>query len=524
MTNKINNTPQPPTGLYQGYDSFQGQVRDAAVSGTTNTVDAVSSNLVSICTDIESVMQAINASASLSGGFLDVSVDAKASWAQSLSLTSTSVAVIVHSVVMTGQTQADVYALSSSVTPPTSSNVQDFFNAYGDSFVNQVALGGEYYAAFVFNSTTASQQTEITGSLAGSGGGISASLSVAITNAASKSQTNLTMSQQMLGVSNPSYPPDDPTAIVNFAVGFGGTSQSIDAPTLLCYATTGYEHVPDVSGFSPIETNRNLLGTATAAPFVDAFTTLTTMSSQCALIKQMYSAYQYTGDSSFLTNALQVTNDLAALNTLIADIEANVTGTFTAPTFPSLGLGVPLVTYSLNESFPVLPLASGSFYDLSPTQIANGVMPAAITIFSGTSGPGTSLGIQVTYSDGTYSSQGYTGGTPQGTLTLSNGDSIASVTIMSNGAWAEDAQITTARGQSIGSVVSQPMNYAFDVPPIIGFYGGLLAAPVYPSTIMLGAIAITMMPALWVHPIPPSAGKRTAQRRPRHHGHAQAQA
>lgn len=518
MSNKTA-TPQPPTGLYQGYDSFQGQVRNAAVSGTSNQVNASSTNLVSVCTDTESVMRAISVSASLSGSLFDVSFDTKASWAQQLNLTSTSVAVVVHSVVVTGQNQADSYSLAAA--PPSS--LQDFFTDYGDSFVSEVVLGGEYYAAFVFNSSSVSQQQQITASLSGSYGGITGSLSTAISNASSSTQTSLSMSQQMLGVSDPTFPSASPDDIVNFALGFGGSSQTINAPTVLCYSTTGYEHVAGISGFDAIVANRNLLGTASAAPFVEAFTTLTTMSTQCALLQQMYTAYQYSSDSLFATNAQQVSNDLAALNTLIAGIEGNVTGTFSAPPLPSLGYGVPLVTYTLNpQGAPGYLNTTGSFFDLSPTQIANGVMPGTITLYSSVvEGLYPAIGIEVRYSDGTSTSHGNTGGSVQGTLSLQGGDTIASVAEAFAGSdpftmWVTAMQIQTARRQSLGSIPSGfSVGASYSAPPlIIGFCG---AIPVMASNTVnpLIPISITLSPALWVHPISAASAKSPARARAR---------
>ena len=317
---------QPPTGLYQGYDSFLGQVRDVAISGTSNQVNAQSTILVSVCTDTDSVTEALNISGGLSGSFSDVSFAAKASWAESLSLTSTSVAVIVHSVIITGETQANSYALS--ITPP--SDVQGFFADYGDSFVSEIVLGGEYYAAFVFDSVTVGQQQQIQVQVSGSGGPLSASLSTTINTASTSTQTSLRTSQQMLGVSTPSFPNADPDSIVTFALSFG--SQSINAPTVLCYAVTGYEHVASVpAGFQSVVSNRNLLGTASSTPFVQASATLSSLSSQVATIQQMYSAYGYSGDTLFAANAAQVSQDVTALNQLITSIEANATGTYTAP-------------------------------------------------------------------------------------------------------------------------------------------------------------------------------------------------
>lgn len=477
---------------------------------------------MTICTDTDSVSQSLDVNASLSGGFADVSVSAKASWAQSLSLTSTSVAVIVHAVVVKGDTQANTYSLPSTLP----SSVQTFFNDYGDSFVSEIVEGGEYYAAFIFDSTSESQQEQIQASLTGSSGMLSGSLSVAVNNASSSSSLTVRTSQQMLGVSNPTYPANDPTSIVNFASGFGGNGQTIDAPTVLAYAVTGYEHVPGTpAGFGPVAANRALLGTASATPFVDAMSALTALSNQVNAIKAMYSAYNYTGDTLFIKNALQVSSDLTALQTLINNIESNVTGTFAATSLTSLGYGVPMVAYTLSpSSTPQPPPGLSAFFDVTAPQVANGVLPVSITLFSGPqSSPLAIMAIQTTYSDGTTTAHG-AAQTQIGPLTIQNGDAIQSVVVSSVpwvfGGYGQvwDIEVTTMQGQSIGSSMSQASitkSTTTAPPAIIGFAG----ACNFPL-LNLQPITITLTPALWIHPIAPQQKQTRRSRR----GLAQAQA
>ena len=91
---------QLPTSLWQGFDTFAGTTLDTAIKGSASSnTNGESSNYISICTDSESVSQAIDVSASLSDSAFDFSAKVKASWVQSLGITSTSVVVIVHTVV-----------------------------------------------------------------------------------------------------------------------------------------------------------------------------------------------------------------------------------------------------------------------------------------------------------------------------------------------------------------------------------------------------------------------------------------
>jgi hypothetical protein len=478
---------QAPTQLYEGFDSFQGEARDTAVGGNTtdssptSLTGGYSTNYVSICTDSDSVSDSLSISASLS----DASVDAKASWVQSLSITSTSVVVIVHTVVQTGQQQAASYSLTATAPPP----VQDFFNAYGDSFVNEIVTGAEYYAAFIYDSTTVDKQDEIKTSLSGSAGTLSGKLSTTLDDVSSSTSTSMRVSQEMLGVSNIKYPDTDADSMVTFALGF--PNETFNAPTILAYAVTGYEHVPGISGFQAVETNRNLLGTTT---FVDASAALSSLSSQVALLQQMYSAYQYTSDTEFAGKAAQVDADLATLNALIAGIEANVTGQFTAPSLPSLDYGTPLVTYTVSPG--ITTTSSEFFYDLTATQIANGVTPASIVA--------RSEGFQIAYSDGTVVEHNFSGNSV-GSLNLEN-DSISLAAFPTASQYYEIGEMQTALGQSVGAAEPEqpggtfvPWIYYKAPPPIIGFAGFCSKPP--PYSIQVIPITITMYPTVWAQPI-----------------------
>lgn len=488
--NKVN--LKPPTQLYQGYDSFQGQVRDTATTGTkTNGSNAQGLNSVYICTDTESVMQAISvsASASMAGSF-----DAKVTWARSLSLTSTSVAVIVHTVVVIGEQQAETYSYQGSPT----TDVQAFFNDYGDSFVSDIVLGGEYLAAFMFDSNTDAQQQTIMASLSGSYGTVSSSLSTAITNTQSSTKTILRYSQKMLGVSKPQYPRDDADDVVEFALRCFGSSL-IDAPTVLSFNTIGYDRVPGISGFEPVAANRELL----PVPFVQAYLTLSSMLSQIELIREVYTAYGYTGDTQFTTKAAQVSADFDTVNQLMGSIEKDVIHKYSPPSLPSLSYGAPLVSYALNP--PIGPGSSGSFFDVTPALIAQGVIPSAIAVFPAAWNRDTdtyySAGIQVNYSDSTIKKHGTTWQTNVQPLSL-QGNSISAVSVGtaigydSQISYVFDILIQTAQGPSIesnaGGINVTVSNYT--APPLIIGFCGVDGSPTLTA---LTPIAITMLPAKW---------------------------
>lgn len=461
-----------PTALYDGYDSFLGERRDGAVSGATSApTGGETTSYVYVCTDSESVSSALSVSASVSGSTIDYSASAKASFTQQLSMTSTSVVVIVHTIVNQGTTSAEHYSLSS-----RPSDIQAFFTQYGDSFVDAIMTGGEYYAAFVYNSTTTTEQEQITASLKASAGALNATLSTSLDTAASNSQTSYTIQQDMIGATGVAAP-TDAASIVTFAGNYG---QYINSPEVLSYHVTGYERA-GVTGFDAVVANRNLFGTDTTPANVAS--TLSALASTADTIQAMYDGYQYTGDSGFKPKRQQIDADLATIQALINKIEASVTGTYSAPSLPSLNYGTPVASYQVK---PPIQTVTGGFYDLTAAQVASGVGPKQIVLTAG--------GFKVTYSDANDVVNHNAVGKTVGTLNIATGDSIATVefpTDMSNVSY-----IVTANGVSVGT--DSPTNFPVKAPPkIIGFAGTYKNAKDASAGTSYGVISITISPAVW---------------------------
>jgi|GEM_PF-3818594 len=471
--------------LYDGFDSFTGQaLGESAVSGSSSTgLNGSSSNTVSICTDTDSVTSAI----SVSGSVSDANASAKATWVQSLSVTSTSVVVVVHTVVQS-ITQADHYGLVPGSAPSSDDQIQSFFKSYGDSWVSELLVGAEYYAAFVYDSTSVEQQQSITSKLSASAGNLSASLSATLNNTASDTQTTMRINQQMLGPTTLAYPSADADSIVTFALDF--TANVGGQYTVLAYGVTGYEDV-GVSDFGAVVKNRNLLGTASPLPFVDTLAALNNLQSQMDLIQDMYTAYGYTGDTEFTKRAGDVGDDVHTLTNLINDIEQNVTGANPPPTLKTLGYGTPLVTYTtaLNPPLPSSEGFIGVTNDLDASQIAKGRKPVSIIVLSS--------GFQVTYSDNTVVVHG--DGDEAGGLSIETNDLITLVGFKEGNSY-QIGEIQTAKQKSYGS--SGSWTYAKAPPTIIGFgQGGIYPFDVAegkPMLVAAAALTITLLPAVWV--------------------------
>lgn len=468
-----------PTALYDGYDSFLGVKRDGAVSGTmSGPTNAELSSYVYVCTDSESVSNALSVSASVSGSGIDYSASAKATFTQQLNMTSTSVVVIVHTLFQSQQS-AESYNATTQPSSAAAADVQSFFTQYGDSFVDVLVTGGEYYAAFVYNSTTTSEQESITASLKGAVStgvtNISASVSTDIDNAATSNNVTYTISQSVYGASGVVDLPSDASGIITFANDFSGY---VNAPEILGYHVTGYEH-GGVTNFTAVADNRNLFGTDTTPAAVAS--TLSTLASTANTIQSMYSGYQYTGDSGFTTKCNQINSDLATINALITQIENNVTGSNTAPSLPSLNYGTPVASYQVKP--PVQTPGTDEFYDLSASQVASGVTPSQISLTAG--------GFKVIYSDGTVANHNAVGNAV-GTLSIKSGDSIAEVVLPVPP--TNVSYIVTAKGVSVGSVGATGGLILKAPPTIIGFAGNSASGPGGAS---YGLITISISPSVW---------------------------
>lgn len=490
---------QMPTALFQGFDSFIGQGKDTALSGTSSTPTSLSDGTVvsevSICTTTDSVSKALSISASASYSSLDASVSDKASFVQSLNMTSTSVVVVVHTYIQVSQSVVS-YALASGVTAPDANasptsqdTIQAFFQAYGDSYVSAMTIGGEYYAAFVYESTSVETQTAITNDLSASVGTVNANLSATISNTAESTTTSVQASQQLIGSTSTLPDVDDVDAIISFASSF--SASMINAPELLSFSTAGYESVPGITTtWNNVAANRKLMSAQSSSdwPWVDVGTTLDSLYTACQTIATMYANYSYTADTTFATNSVLIQTDYDAFNSLLAGVEADVNTVQPAPSpYQSLSLGTPLVTYTINPAL----VASNEIttYDLTAAQIAGGVGPSRINIHSD--------GFTIEYSDGTSATRTSTTKVLS-TLSLVTGETISLLGLPVPVESYQIGELQTTKGQTYNSGDTN-LAYVKSPPQMIGFMSVDMPGPTSTASpsITLSPIEITLSPVVW---------------------------
>ena len=121
--------------LFQGFDTFSGDMKNTVVSGTSGTPAHEAESYYSVCTSLESVQRALKIDASVSGSYGAFSADAKAEYVHDLNLVTNSVVVVVYArntvtTTMTDATLADGLKLDSAA------EVDEFVAENGDAFAS----------------------------------------------------------------------------------------------------------------------------------------------------------------------------------------------------------------------------------------------------------------------------------------------------------------------------------------------------------------------------------------------------
>ncbi len=134
------------TTMFQGYNTFSGSACGMALQGNVGNNNPNSGCNYTVCTDFYHLMEALNISAAASVMFGGDSVDAKAQFAQNLNLTTYSVTIAVYA----NHVSESVAAIGGTVNITAPSDMNEFFQEYGDSWVSQLDTGSEYIATYVF--------------------------------------------------------------------------------------------------------------------------------------------------------------------------------------------------------------------------------------------------------------------------------------------------------------------------------------------------------------------------------------
>jgi trimeric autotransporter adhesin len=336
--------------LFQGFNTFYASAGNSALSGPSQPFGGSERLDFHVCTDFESVLQALNIDTSVSYTSPEFSASAKMDYAQSLKITVNTVTVVVYANRILHTSQATGAQLS--VPVPTESGLQAFCTEYGDSWVNALTTGAEFYATYRFYAETKSEQRSVVAALKASGiaggGKLTLSAQTALNNQSSSSQTNALTSYQLLGVSNAPLPKDD--EIVNWALNTF-PRLTINAPVVISFAVTGYEGISSVSPvFGPVvATRKQFSGPPTNDHALNISQQLIQVQGCSDAIDELveaYGLYSYTSDTAMDTTtptskAAVVKSDLNTLTQKIQSMGMDPTTAVSWPTITSLTYGTP---------------------------------------------------------------------------------------------------------------------------------------------------------------------------------------
>lgn len=344
--------------LGQGFDTFTNSVagNQCVKQNVLPPGQAAPSCNISVCTSVEQLNTSLGISASASASYGAASVSDKASFVQSLQVTTTSVTVVVYANSPTTSTLSPVEI----VAGRSMSDATKFCAAYGDTCVTTLTTGSEYMAVYVFYSQSKDEQTSVTNTLTANGvvGGanLSASLTTALTTTMSSTTTRTTLQQQIYGVTGLTFPAA--SDIASFALTFGTIPPN--APTVISFATTGYEQAFATAppGTAPhswanVVTNRTsyLVGANGTPGYAQELAQLHALQSQIAWIAGIYQVYSgpkipVFSDPQLQSAKDQVTADINTLVALINSINAAPATVPAAPKLSSLSLGSPSLACS----------------------------------------------------------------------------------------------------------------------------------------------------------------------------------
>jgi hypothetical protein len=417
-------TDAPPVQLFQGYDSFMSAGRSTAVKGTSRKSGAVAECRYEVCYDTHKLQQAMHISASAAASFGFGSASAKTEFSKSLSVTNTSVTIVVYTNIVSG---ADTFTnVELDIPKPTDLNA--FFQAYGDSFVNQMVTGAEYIATYVFYTESIEEQKSLALDLEGSGispsgGSLSGKLQTNLNSFVSNSKTRTSVTQFMSGFQHPQFPPED--QIIDFALKFGTLEP--DAPTITSYEVSGYEHVPGMPPFNSIAASRALFNGIGSQPGLsDDFATLKAVQNEVAWLKSLYATYGYSGDTLLEERGKQIDADIKTLDTLFFQIDSDPAQSYAAPVLESLDFGTPELNCQLTTEGPYGGTSGQPFNQVTEQQLEEAMHVTQLSMRGGSYIDRLSTTYHSESGAQSYN-QGGGGGTASPLLTLQSGERIVGI-------------------------------------------------------------------------------------------------
>ncbi len=464
----------PVASLCAGYDAVLGALRSSAVKATEKADGATAKVRITVAEGMVEMSSAIEVNQSLSVDYVGIaSVDQKLQFVSSQKATSTSVSIVAFARKAIGSTTASNPVLTVDLNGMSTAT---FVRAYGDSYVDSLSMGGEYYGVYTFYTETFEQQQSLVASLKASGiySGVSASaeLNTKIDNYVRTTNTNWTFDQQVTGLSNPDLP--NPDKMIDYAVKF--PDRTLDAPRVISFSTASYDHVPGFTlPFAQIVTNREyFVGNSIDGGLTEQLVDLVELQNKIDWLEAIYACYGYHGDTELDTFAVAVAEDRAKVSAQFRAYEADPTQSFTRPALPALNKGTPVLSFDKLYG-EMWGGGGGSPFEYPRVEdaLANRTRLTWLKLRSGSRIDRISFRYADIHGEGEVQSHGGNGGSDQPALSLDSKEYIATIAGRC-GSEVDRLYIVTNRGSSTQGGGDGGHAVAWDTPAgyvLLGFQG-----------------------------------------------------
>lgn len=360
-----------PVALFQGVNSVSGEGLSTAVEGESTAAGAESEVRGKVSIDITDLAESLGIDQSLSVGFGPlVSMDEKVRFFHTLNVTTTSVVLSVYSRKTLGSDSGRDFKLKEGIELD---DPDAFVRKYGDSYVSSLTKGGEYIGLIHFYSQSKEDQSKLVAEL--SAGGIASMFAVnaetegKIQAFLAETHVSYSFHQYASGCSSLVFP--EPSQFIDFALKY--PSRALDAPRVIAYATSGYEHVdPGLdSFFDDVAKNRAYFGGGeVSSGLTKKLVALVQIRSQIELIRNIYKRYHYDGDATLLVNQRAVAADIDAITDQMRQFSQMATREFPPLTLNSLANGSPVLMCSVSDG-PLWGGGGGGPFDDIQEMVSN---------------------------------------------------------------------------------------------------------------------------------------------------------
>jgi hypothetical protein len=336
------------TELLDGYDSIAGELRaspfDKKESPQYETGSETSAR-VAVCQGMTELTQALNIDQSLAIELGEMGkVDEKVKFARELKATSETLSIVVHARHLEKTKTTKNPKLIAKADP---ANVAAFVKAYGDSYVDSVSFGGEYYGVYTFHTQTSEEQKNLKMQLDGkgvrAGNSVELKTMVDLHDFATSSKTAWSFDQRLSGVKE-ELPTHEKMA--DFVRTF--PNKKFDPGVVIDRSFARYENVPDfplVDAYAPVIANRLYFRGVNDDGLARSLVRIAARTNKIDWIQKIHARYRFTGDTGLAAFKAQLKKDRDAIQAQLLQYAGNPLQKFTMPPLPSLDKPTPVLKY-----------------------------------------------------------------------------------------------------------------------------------------------------------------------------------